>query len=68
MNFSKEDSARLAKGAKKLGVSPFACFTHAAVKACAEVLGEQPINICNQASLLQTRCFPVEGQGARLAT
>jgi len=62
MNFTKEESAKLAKGAKKLGVSPFACFTHAAVKAAAEVFGEQPVNICNQASL-QTRCFPVANQG-----
>jgi len=62
MNFSKEESDKLAKGAKALGVAPFACFTHAAIKACKEVLGEQPVNICNQASL-QTRAFPVPGQG-----
>jgi len=62
MNFSKAESDKLAKGAKAIGVKPFACFTYAAVKACKEVLGQTPVNICNQASL-QTRCYPVPGQG-----
>jgi len=62
MNFTNEESAKLAKAAKVMGVSPFACFTYAAVKACDEVLGQKPVNICNQASL-QTRCYPAAGQG-----
>jgi len=62
MNFTDEDSAKLLKGAKALNTSPFACFTYAAVKACKEVLGQQPTVVCNQASL-QTRHYPVAGQG-----
>ena len=62
MNFTDDESAKLAAGAKKLGSSPFACFTYAAVKACKEVLGRTPTNVCNQASL-QTRHYPVKGQG-----
>ena len=61
MSFSVEDSRRLAQGAKKLGVKPFACFTYASVKACREVLDQSPDVIVQQASL-QTRHFPVAGQ------
>jgi len=62
MNFTNEESAQLAKGAKKLGASPFAAFTHASQKAMVEVVGTPFDTICNQASL-QTRFYPVEGQG-----
>ena len=63
MNFTEEESEKLAKGAKKQGASVFAAFTYASVKACKEVLGQSPINIGNQASL-QTRHYPAAGQGA----
>jgi len=62
MNFTNEESLKLYKGAKKLGASPFSVFTYASVKACREVLSQQPTCICNQASL-QTRHYPVAGQG-----
>merc|ERR1719401_75838 len=64
MNLNEEESQRLYLGAKKLGVKPFAMFTYAAVKACKEVLGQQPLAITQQASL-QTRHFPLEGQNHR---
>jgi len=64
MNFDKEDSLKLYQGCKALGATPFAAFTHAAVKAAREVLGEAPANIVQQASL-QTRHFPVASQGNR---
>ena len=63
MNFTNEESAKLARGCKKLGAKPFAAFTHAAHKAMKEVVGQTFTTICNQASL-QTRHYPVEGQGA----
>ena len=62
MNLDEEESKALYNGAKALGVSPFACFTWAGVRACKRVLGYQPKRIVQQASL-QTRHFPVEGQG-----
>jgi len=62
MNFTDEDSAKLKAATKKLGSSPFAAFTYAAVKACEDVLGQKPQVCCNQASL-QTRHYPVKGQG-----
>ena len=62
MNFNVEESKQLYEGAKVMGLKPFACFSYAAVKACKEVLGEKPLNICQQASL-QSRYYPVEGQG-----
>ena len=58
MNFSKEESAKLYAGAKAKGVSPFACFTYAGVKAAKEVLQQQPKTICQQASL-QTTHYPI---------
>jgi hypothetical protein len=62
LNLTNEESAKLLAGAKKLGSSPFAVFTYAAVRACRDVLGQQPVNIVNQASM-QTRHYPVAGQG-----
>jgi len=64
MNFTLEGSELLYAGAKKMGVSPFAAFTHAAVKACTEVLGERPLSITQQASL-QTRHYPLPEQSNR---
>ena len=64
MNFSKEESARLYAGAKAKGVSPFACFTYAGVKACGEVLQQQPKTICQQASL-QTTHYPIPDASTR---
>lgn len=64
MNFSKEESAKLYAGAKAKGVSPFACFTYAGVKACGEVLQQQPATICQQASL-QTTHYPIPDATAR---
>ena len=62
IDFTQEESAKLAKGAKAMGATVYACWTHAAVKACKEVFQECPTSITNQASL-QTRHYPVEGQG-----
>jgi len=62
MNFNEAESKALYNGAKALGVSPFACFTYAAHKATSEVLGQPFTTIVQQASL-QTRHFPVTGQG-----
>jgi len=62
MNFTNEESEKLTKGCKKLGASPFAAFTFASQKAMREVVGTPFTTICNQASL-QTRFYPVEGQG-----
>jgi hypothetical protein len=59
INFDETDSARLAAGAKALGVSPFAVMTFAAVGAYRAVLGENPHAIVQQASL-QTRHFEPE--------
>jgi len=55
-NFDEKDSARLAAGAKKLGMKPFSAFCYAGVKAYREVLGENPHSIIQQASL-QTRHY-----------
>ena len=49
-------------GCKALGVSPFAAMPWTTVRACKEVVGHQPKRILQQASL-QTRHFPVPGQG-----
>jgi hypothetical protein len=62
MNLDDEESRALYNGAKALGVSPFAVYTWAGVRACKAVLGEQPKRIVQQASL-QTRHFPLERQG-----
>merc|ERR1719393_253287 len=62
MNFDKDESGRLYMGCKEAGTSVFAAYTYATVKACDEVLGQHPYGITQQASL-QTRHFPVEGQG-----
>ena len=62
LNFNVEESLQLYKGCKALGATPFAAFTHAAVKACREVLHESPSVILQQASL-QTRHYPLPGQG-----
>ena len=62
LNLTEDESAKLAESAKKMGTSPFAVFTHAAVAACKDVLHQQPVNIVNQASM-QTRHYPVAGQG-----
>lgn len=64
MNFSEAESKALYNGAKALGVSPFACFTFAAHKACKEVLG-QPFHTMVQQASLQTRHFPLADQGKR---
>ena len=58
LNFDVEESLQLYKGCKALGATPFAAFTHAAVKACREVLHESPSVILQQASLRRatTRC------------
>lgn len=61
MNFTEQESNRLYSAARKLGFSPFAIFTHAAVKACREVLGETPLSLTQQASL-QARHFPLDSQ------
>ena len=62
IDFTQEESAKLAKGAKAMGATVYACWTHAAVKACKEVFKECPTVITNQASL-QTRHYPSAGQG-----
>jgi len=62
MNFTKEESLQLYAGCKALGATPYAAFSFAAVKATRAVLGMSPSTIVQQASL-QTRHFPVEGQG-----
>lgn len=62
MNFTDEESKALYNGAKALGASPFAAFCYASNKACKDVLGQAPYCITQQASL-QTRHFPVDGQG-----
>ena len=64
MNFSKEDSNKLYAGAKAQGATPFAAFTYAGVKACAEVLGQKPLRIVQQASL-QTNHYPIPGATTR---
>jgi hypothetical protein len=61
MNFTEEESNRLYGGAKAQGITPFAAFTYAAVKACDVVLGQKPRGITQQASL-QTRHFPLPNQ------
>ena len=62
MNFDEAESEALYRGAKALGVSPFACFTYAAHRATADVLGQPFERIVQQASL-QTRHFPLpDGQ------
>lgn len=62
INFSKEDSARLAAGCKKLGVKPYAAMTYSAVKAYKEVLGHMPHCLTQQSSL-QTRYWKKKDQG-----
>jgi len=64
MNFNEAESKALYNGAKTLGVTPFACFTFAAHRACKAVLGQGFKRIVQQASL-QTRHFPVENQGKK---
>jgi hypothetical protein len=62
INFSVEDSERLAQGCKRLGIKPFAAMTHAGVHAFKEVRGFWPHCIQQQSSL-QTRYFPHLSQG-----
>lgn len=62
LDFTKEESEKLYKGAKKQGASVFAAFSYAATKACKDVLDQPPITIGNQASL-QTRHYPAPDQG-----
>lgn len=66
MNFDEAESEALYRGAKALGVSPFACFTYAAHRATTDVLGQPFERIVQQASL-QTRHFPLaeQKQGSR---
>lgn len=61
MNFDEAESEALYRGARALGVSPFACFTYAAHRACADVLGQPFERIVQQANL-QTRHFPLPQQ------
>ena len=57
LNFTEAESRALYSGAKALGVSPFACFTYAAHRACTEVL-HQPFLVIAQQANLQARHFP----------
>ena len=61
MNFTREESARLYRGSKRLGGSPFSAFVYATHKACVAVLGHGFTTIAQQASL-QTKHFPCAGQ------
>lgn len=56
LNFNEEDSAKIAEGAKKKGLKPFAAFSYVAVKAFREVFGENPHCIVQQSSV-QTRHY-----------
>jgi len=64
INFSKEDSAKLAAGCKKLGIKPFAAMTYSAVHAGKKVKGYLPHTMIQECSL-QTRHFPDEAQVGR---
>lgn len=61
INFSVEDSTRLAEGCKKLGIKPFAAMTYCAVHAFREIRGYWP-HCLQQQSSLQTRYFPHPSQ------
>lgn len=58
LNFNEEDSARLAAGAKKKGIKPFAVFSYVAVKAFRHVFGENPHCIIQQSSLMTRHYEP----------
>jgi hypothetical protein len=62
MNFNVEESARLKRGCEAMGIKPFAAFTYAANKACAEVY-KQPASYIVQQASIQRQHFPLPGQG-----
>ena len=64
LNFTEAESHALYSGAKALGVSPFACFTYAAHRACTEVL-HQPFRVIAQQANLQPRHFPIATSSVR---
>lgn len=61
MNFSPEESKKLAAGAKAMGVKPFGVFCYAGVKASEEVMKERALCITQQASM-QSRYYRAPGQ------
>eukprot|EP00747_Dinoflagellata_sp_TGD_P069402 gnl/TRDRNA2_/TRDRNA2_156117_c1_seq1.p1 gnl/TRDRNA2_/TRDRNA2_156117_c1~~gnl/TRDRNA2_/TRDRNA2_156117_c1_seq1.p1 ORF type:complete len:353 (+),score=43.69 gnl/TRDRNA2_/TRDRNA2_156117_c1_seq1:50-1060(+) len=51
MNFNEEESGKLYHGAKKVGLTPFGAMAYAVIKACKEVMGDQPRYMTQQSSL-----------------
>jgi hypothetical protein len=56
LNFTEEESTRLAQGLKKKGIKPYALFIYASQNAYKKVVGHKPYCVVQQASL-QTRCY-----------